>query len=85
MVNVAKENDNIRVSLLSKEKEASSLQANMEKLESDKTVLSENLSQAEKRLSDLTAQKELFTTVIESLTKKGGEAGIDNKEESVKE
>jgi len=75
------ENENIRNGMLKREKEIATLQATLEKVTNEKNSLNQTSSQLEKRVSDLTAQKELFTTVIESLTKKGDDIENDKKEE----
>ena len=49
------------------------LRADLEKIADEKKALSENARQLEKQVRDLSAQKELFTTVIESLSKKSDE------------
>jgi len=49
------------------------LRADLEKIADEKKTLSENARQLEKQVRDLSAQKELFTTVIESLSKKSDE------------
>jgi len=75
------DNENIRNGMLKKEKEIATLQATLEKVTNEKNSLNQTSVQLEKRVSDLTAQKELFTTVIESLTKKGDDIENDKKEE----
>jgi uncharacterized protein (DUF3084 family) len=75
------ENENIRIGLLQKEKEAVLVQANLDKINNEKNVLSASSTQLEKRVTDLSAQKELFTAVIESLTKKADEVDVVKKEE----
>ena len=49
------------------------MQVDLDKADAEKTALEHNASQLEKRVNDLSAQKELFTAVLESLTKKGDE------------
>jgi len=71
---VMTDNENTRVNARKKELAAASLQATLEKINTQKNALSDNLGQLEKRVNELTAQKELFATVIESLTKKADEA-----------
>jgi chromosome segregation ATPase len=63
--------------LRNKEAAVSTLKTNLEKAANEKTVMSQNMSQLEKRVSELNAQKEIYTTVIESLTKKGEEVAAD--------
>ena len=48
--------------------------AGLEKASKEKEKLSKSLAQMEEKISDLKAQKELFTSVIETLTKKGEDA-----------
>lgn len=59
--------------IASKEKEASLLRQDFDKIADEKAALGEGRAQLEKRVNELSAQKELFTAVIESLTKKGDE------------
>ncbi len=59
--------DNKEVTMLS-------MQTTLGKINNEKNTLSENIGQLEKRVSELNAQKELFATVIESLTKKTDDA-----------
>ena len=64
------ENRKIRIGISEKEKEAAVLQVDLDKAAAEKAALEHNASQLEKRVGDLSAQKELFTAVLESLTKK---------------
>lgn len=48
----------------------SSLKINLVKTAGEKAVLSEDASRLEKQVSDLNAQKELYTAVLETLAKK---------------
>ncbi len=41
--------------------------------------LANSSAQLEKKVTDLAAQKELYTNVIETLTKKSDEAEVDKK------
>jgi septal ring factor EnvC (AmiA/AmiB activator) len=68
---VTVENDKIKIDISKKEKEAASLQVDLDKAATEKAALEKNASQLEKRVNDLSTQKELFTAVLESLTKKG--------------
>ncbi|MCX5679423.1 MAG: hypothetical protein NTZ95_01955 [Candidatus Omnitrophica bacterium] len=70
VASIAIENDRIKIGISEKEKEAAILQVNLDKAAAEKTTLEHNASQLEKRVNDLSAQKELFTAVLESLTKK---------------
>jgi len=49
------------------------LRADLEKIANEKKALSDSAMQLEKQVRDLSAQKELFATVIESLSKKSDE------------
>jgi hypothetical protein len=64
------ENERVKIGISQKEKEAAVLQVGLDKIAAEKTELEHNASQLEKRVSDLSAQKELFTAVLESLAKK---------------
>jgi len=81
IVNSVTENEKMRQDIDKREKEIYSIKANLEKLASEKDTLSKSSVQLEKKVNDLSAQKELFTSVIESLTKKSDEAEIERKEE----
>jgi septal ring factor EnvC (AmiA/AmiB activator) len=70
---IAIENEKARENLQRKETAVVSLQASLEKVKNEKDMLNGNLAQLEKRVNELNAQKEIFTTVIESLTKRGEE------------
>jgi hypothetical protein len=65
------ENGKIRSSMARKDGELSLAQLNLMKAVAQKEIINKNSAQLEKKVSDLTAQKELFASVIESLTKKG--------------
>jgi len=77
MTNIATENKRIQDSIASREKELASIKTNLDKIAVEKDALSKSSAQLEKKVSDLAAQKELFTTVIESLTKKSDEAEVE--------
>ena len=64
----------IRSDASNKDKEMALLHAGLEKASKEKEKLSKSLAQMEEKISDLKAQKELFTSVIETLTKKGEDA-----------
>lgn len=70
IANIATENDRVRMDISEKEKEAATLQVDLDKAAAEKEALEKSASQLEKRVGDLSAQKELFTAVLESLTKK---------------
>lgn len=74
--NAVVENERIRASMIKKDGELSLMHLNLEKTAADRDAVNKNMAQLEKKLNDLTAQKQLFASVIESLTKKGEEAEI---------
>lgn len=74
--NAVIENERIRSSMIKKDGELSLMHLNLEKTAADRDAVNKNMAQLEKKLNDLTAQKQLFASVIESLTKKGEEAEI---------
>lgn len=82
IINTVTENGKIRQDIQKKDKELSSIKSDFEKLSGEKEDLSESSAQMEKKVSDLAAQKELFTSVIESLTRKSDEMEFDKKEET---
>ena len=67
------ENEKMRNNIAKKENELSLAQMNLVKAVAEKDVINKNSSQLEKKINDLTAQKQLFASIIESLTKKGEE------------
>ena len=71
--NAIVENTKIRANMAKKEGELSLVQLNLMKAVAEKEAVNKNSAQLEKKVSDLTAQKQLFASVIESLTKKGEE------------
>lgn len=73
IVNVAIENSDMQTDILRKEHQVSAAKSELEKAVNEKAVLNENATKLEKRVSDLSAQKELYTAVIETLTKKTDE------------
>lgn len=76
------DNQNTQSAIQKTEATMTTIQTTMEKINNEKSVLSENIGQLEKRVSELNAQKELFATVIESLTKKADEP-VYQAEESI--
>lgn len=80
---MAGENENVKLEISAKEKEAAQLQVNVDKISAEKASLEKSSNQLEERIGDLSAQKELFTAVLESLTKKNNTAEITG--ETVKE
>ena len=73
MSNSMIERENIRTDILKKEAAISSLKTDLEKAESEKRIRDEGSTELEKQVNDLKAQKELYTSVIETLTKKTDE------------
>ena len=67
------ENEKMRGNIAKKEGELSLMQMNLVRAVAEKEAVNKNSVQLEKKVSDLTAQKQLFAGVIESLTKKGEE------------
>jgi len=67
------ENERMRSNMIKKDGELSLVHVNLEKAAADRDAANKNMAQLEKKLNDLTAQKQLFTSVIEILTKKGEE------------
>lgn len=80
---VALENENTRESIQKKEAAIVAMKADVEKIKSEKNALNENINQLDRKVRDLSAQKELFTTVIESLTKKADEPQGPQETENV--
>ena len=80
---MAGENENIKLDISTKEKEAARLQVDLDKISTEKATIEKSSAQLEKRVDDLAAQKELFTAVLESLTKKNSATEIAG--EAVKE
>ncbi len=74
------ENERMRLSVDKKEGEISLMRTNIAKITADKEAIKKDASQLHKKISDLLAQKQLFTSVIETLTKKGDESDLDKKE-----
>lgn len=75
-----KEDENARAAIRRKEQAVQSLKTNLQRVSSEKSTLTESVSQMEKRIHDMAAQKELFAAVIESLTKKADEQADSEKE-----
>ena len=84
MMNTAQENKNIKGDIATREKdrekELVSIKMNLGRIANEKDALAKSSAQLEKKVSDLNAQKELFTSVIESLTKKSDEAEVDKNQ-----
>ncbi|MFC1576556.1 hypothetical protein ACFL3J_02685 [Candidatus Omnitrophota bacterium] len=66
------ENDTMRADIMQNEKQISTLITDVDKVTTEKSFLAADVTRMEKEVNDLSAQKELFTTVIESLTTKSG-------------
>lgn len=73
VANAVVENEKIRGNIAKKETELSLAQMNLVKAVAEKDSIAKNSSQLEKKIGDLTAQKQLFANIIESLTRKGEE------------
>lgn len=71
--NAMVENEKIRAAIAKKDSEISAVQINLVKAVAEKDAVIKNSSQLEKKVGDLAAQKKLFASVIESLTRKGEE------------
>ena len=69
--NAISENEKMRNNMARKEGELSLAQLSLMKAVAEKEAVAKNSAQLEKKVSDLTTQKQLFASVIESLTKKG--------------
>ena len=80
VINAVVENEKTRQGMLKKEKELALIKTDLEKLAGEKEALTKNSASLEKKVGDLAAQKELFTSVIETLTKKSDEAEVEKKE-----
>ena len=65
------ENERMRGNIAKKESELSLVQMNLLRAVAEKDNINKNSVQLEKKINDLTAQKQLFAGIIESLTKKG--------------
>lgn len=70
IVNFAIDNTEMRANMSKKEKEVASIQTALANAASEKAALNDTAAKLEKRVNDLNAQKELYTAVIETLTKK---------------
>lgn len=77
VINAVMENESVRRNMLKKENELMLIKTDLQKLAGEKEALTKNSTQLEKKVNDLAAQKELFTSVIESLTKKSDEAEVE--------
>jgi len=74
--NAIVENEKIRGNIAKKDNELSLAQLNLMKAVAEKENVNKNSIQLEKKIADLTTQKQLFATIIESLTKKGEEVDL---------
>lgn len=79
VMNAVSENEKVRKDMVKKEALLTSMKTDLDKLSSEKEALSKNSASLEKKVNDLSAQKELFTSVIESLTKKSDESDVVEK------
>ncbi len=73
VANAIVENEKIRNNIVKKDSELSLVQMNLIRAVAEKDAVNKNSVQLEKKINDLTAQKQLFAGIIESLTKKGEE------------
>ena len=71
VANAIVENERIRTNIAKKDSELSLIQMNLIRAVAEKDTVNKNSVQLEKKINDLTAQKQLFAGIIESLTKKG--------------
>jgi hypothetical protein len=65
------ENARMQKNIMKKDSELSQAQVNLMKAVAEKDAINKNSAAMQQKLSDLAAQKQLFASVIESLTKKG--------------
>lgn len=63
------ENEEIKGDITIKEVQLSTFQSDLERVKSEKNLLERNSEQLEARVGDLSAQKQLFMAVIESLAR----------------
>lgn len=70
VVNAVIDNNEMRLNMSKKEKEVASIQTALANTATENAALSDTAAKLEKRVNDLNAQKELYTAVIETLTKK---------------
>lgn len=73
VIGIAIDNSEMQLAAFRKAQQVSTLKGQLQKSASEKTAVSDNASRLEKKVSDLNAQKELYTAVIETLTKKTDE------------
>lgn len=73
VITIAIDNSEMQLAALRKAQQVSTLKGQLQKSASEKAAVSDNASKLEKKVSDLNAQKELYTAVIETLTKKTDE------------
>jgi len=76
VMNVAIDNSEIQLKAMKNERAVVSLKVELQKTEGEKTALSDAAAKLEKKVSDLSEQKELYTSVIETLTKKTDDTQI---------
>lgn len=77
IVGVVMDNTEMQSDILNKEKQVSSIQAALEKTSLEKAALNDTAEKLEKRVNDLNTQKELYSAVIETLTKKTDDSPIN--------
>ena len=74
---VVMDNTEMQSDILNKEKQVSSITAALEKTSLEKAALNDTAAKLEKRVNDLNTQKELYSAVIETLTKKTDDSLIN--------
>ena len=74
---VVMDNTEMQSDILNKEKQVSSIQAALEKTSLEKAALNDAAAKLETRVNDLNTQKELYSAVIETLTKKTDDSPIN--------
>ena len=73
VTNMVVENEKMRSNIAKKEIELSLVQINLVRAVAEKNIVNKNSSQLKKKISNLTAQKRIFASIIESLIKKDEE------------
>lgn len=70
MVNMAIDNNDMQIDISKKDRQVSLAQTQLAAVKGEKDALADNSAKMEKRINDLNSQKELYSAVIETLTKK---------------
>ena len=76
IMNVAIDNSEMQLDMLRKEQSLSDIKAALVKADDEKAALSEDAARLEQRVIDLNEQKDIYTAVIETLTKKPDDTQI---------